>query len=64
MSLCKLTILPDNKVIQVPKGSVLLKALTDAGIKIDSSCGGQGICGRCRVIAEGHYNPISQKIPW
>jgi len=57
MSLCKLTILPDNKVIQVPKGSVLLKALTDAGIKIDSSCGGQGICGRCRVIAEGHYNP-------
>jgi uncharacterized 2Fe-2S/4Fe-4S cluster protein (DUF4445 family) len=58
MSLCKLTILPDNKTIRVPKGSVLLKAISDAGINIDSSCGGQGVCGRCRVIVEaGDYNP-------
>ncbi len=58
MSLCTLTILPDNKTIQVPKGSVLLKAITDAGINIDSSCGGQGVCGRCRVVVvEGDYKP-------
>lgn len=58
MSLCKLTILPDNKTIQVPKGSVLLKAIIDAGVEIDGACGGQGVCGRCRVIVEeGECNP-------
>ncbi len=58
MSLCTLTILPDNKTIQVPKGSVLLKAIADAGIAIDSSCGGQGVCGRCRVVVQaGDYKP-------
>jgi uncharacterized 2Fe-2S/4Fe-4S cluster protein (DUF4445 family) len=41
----------------VPKGSVLLKAMADAGVVVDSSCGGQGVCGRCRVIVEeGEYN--------
>ncbi len=57
MSLCKLNILPNNITLEVPKGSVLLKAIKDAGVLIDTSCAGQGVCGRCRIIVEaGEYN--------
>jgi len=41
--------LPDNKTIKVPKDYNLRQALLDCGIDIESSCGGVGTCGRCRV---------------
>ncbi len=36
--------------ISVPAGTTLLEAAGQAGISIDSVCGGDGICGRCRMI--------------
>jgi len=45
----QLTILPDNVTIEVNEGDNLLKALDQAGIVINSSCGGRGTCGRCVV---------------
>ncbi len=57
MTSCKVTLLPQHKTTLVPKGTLLLKAMQQAGIQIDSACGGQGVCGRCRVIIEeGEYN--------
>lgn len=41
---------PMNRVIVVPKGTMLLAALRDAGIQIESICGGKGLCRKCRVI--------------
>ncbi|MBL7068679.1 MAG: DUF4445 domain-containing protein [Candidatus Omnitrophica bacterium] len=46
----KLTFKPDDKQIKVKKGENLLHAAVQAGIYIHSSCGGDGVCGRCKVI--------------
>jgi len=41
---------PLNKVVEVEKGTVLLEAIRQAGIRIESICGGKGQCGKCKVI--------------
>lgn len=41
---------PDNKKALAKKGANLLHAAVQAGIFIHSSCGGDGVCGRCKVI--------------
>lgn len=43
---------PLNREIHAEKGALLLEILRDAGIRIESLCGGKGKCGRCRVIHE------------
>lgn len=35
--------------LQVPDGANLREALTEAGIPVASSCGGQGVCIKCRL---------------
>ncbi len=45
----KLTIQPDNMVLEVEKGESLLEAVRRAGINLASSCGGKGTCGKCKV---------------
>ncbi|MGA1845349.1 MAG: ASKHA domain-containing protein [bacterium] len=56
-AMCHITVSPDGRSIEVPKGSNLLSGLLDAGIEISASCGGQGTCGKCKVIIEsGEYN--------
>ena len=44
--------LPYNKEIRVPEGEVLLRAALEAGAHVNASCGGGGVCGKCRVIIE------------
>lgn len=44
-----ITLLPDNVTVAVPEGENLLRAAHAAGVHINSSCGGQGTCGKCRV---------------
>ncbi|MBN2159195.1 MAG: DUF4445 domain-containing protein [Spirochaetes bacterium] len=46
----RITLLPDNVTVDVPRGESLLRAAHAAGVHITSSCGGQGTCGKCRVI--------------
>jgi uncharacterized 2Fe-2S/4Fe-4S cluster protein (DUF4445 family) len=58
------TFLPDNKKIKVADGVTLLFAAAEAGIIIDSLCGGDGLCGECRLqvihgIAMADKNAIS-----
>lgn len=57
----KITFQPDNKTIEVEKDKTILSAALSAGIYINSACGGDGVCGRCKVIlrkgkvlAQGH----------
>src|SRR5690554_3560198 len=45
----KVTFLPGNKVIEVPEGSTILQAAVSAGQQIESTCGGRGTCGKCKV---------------
>jgi uncharacterized 2Fe-2S/4Fe-4S cluster protein (DUF4445 family) len=48
----KVTFYPDNKTIEVEKGKTILSAAISAGVYINSSCGGDGVCGRCKVIVK------------
>lgn len=48
----KVTFHPENKVIEADKGSTLLSCAISAGIYINSSCGGDGVCGRCKIIVK------------
>ncbi len=47
-----ITFLPHNKTISVPGGTSLIRAAMEAGVHINASCGGDGVCGKCRVIVE------------
>jgi uncharacterized 2Fe-2S/4Fe-4S cluster protein (DUF4445 family) len=60
----KVTFLPDNITVNVAQGKSILDAAVSAGVYIHSSCGGEGVCGRCRVIVkEGKvYSEASGRI--
>jgi len=56
MKKCKITFLPDKKSVEAAKGQHILSAAISAGIYINSSCGGDGVCGRCKIlIKKGDY---------
>ena len=43
--------LPDRKEIEVHKGVTLFEAAEKAGIQLNILCGGECVCGKCRVHA-------------
>jgi len=52
--------LTTGKVLDILKGESLLYALKRQGVYLVASCGGKGICGKCRVkILEGKYSTES-----
>ena len=46
----QVTFWPEGERVQVPLESTLLEAAKAAGVDLASSCGGDGLCGKCRVI--------------
>ena len=44
--------LPHNIKFAVNEGENLIRAAMEAGVHINASCGGEGVCGKCRVIIE------------
>jgi len=44
-----LTILPDQRTLDVEPGTTILKAAHAAGVDITATCGGRGRCTSCRV---------------
>ena len=48
----KIKFIPHNKEIDVGEGEVLIRAAMEAGVHVNASCGGEGLCGKCRVIIE------------
>jgi len=58
MAIClMITFQPHGKRVEPIEGRTLLEAASDAGINIRSICGGEGLCGKCRVIVrEGGQN--------
>ncbi|MBM4039751.1 MAG: 2Fe-2S iron-sulfur cluster binding domain-containing protein, partial [Planctomycetes bacterium] len=49
-TLCRVHFSPDDRAAEVERGETVLAAAQKAGIYISSLCGGDGICGKCRVI--------------
>ena len=51
-SLVKVTFLPSNRTVSVVLNDSIIKAAHDAGLHINASCGGAGVCGKCRIVIE------------
>lgn len=47
-----ITFLPDNINIAVEHGESLLNAAVEAGVYIHAYCGGDGVCGKCKLKVE------------
>jgi len=47
------TLEPSGKSVQVKGGTLLHEAILQAGLDFDLPCGGQGRCGRCKVLVKG-----------
>jgi len=47
---------PEGKRVKVKIGSSVLEAAKLAGVDLTSTCGGEGNCGKCRVIVEKREN--------
>ena len=52
MDECKVIFFPQNKTVSVSKETTLLEAASQADITINNLCGGDGICGRCKMIVK------------
>jgi uncharacterized 2Fe-2S/4Fe-4S cluster protein (DUF4445 family) len=58
---CTIDFEPVGKRVAVARGTTLLDAAHAAGVGIASLCGGQGTCGRCRVVVmQGDISPQSE----
>ena len=54
---------PVGAKVNVESGIKLLQAAAEAGIYINSLCGGEGVCGKCRLqITRGEAKPTSHSI--
>lgn len=55
MKTYKIKFVPHNKEIAFPESDSVLQAAMEAGVHVNASCGGEGLCGKCRIIIEkGH----------
>jgi uncharacterized 2Fe-2S/4Fe-4S cluster protein (DUF4445 family) len=45
----KVVFLPDQKEAEVEEGTTLFEAAEKVGVYLNSLCGGEGVCGKCRV---------------
>jgi uncharacterized 2Fe-2S/4Fe-4S cluster protein (DUF4445 family) len=48
----RLTFKPYDLTIEVAEGENLLRAAVQAGVHINASCGGEGVCGKCKILLE------------
>jgi len=49
MSIFAVNFLPSGESVAVEEGTTILKAAERAGVYLNSVCGGEGTCGKCRV---------------
>ena len=60
MENCTVCFHPEDRCLEVNKGENLLRAAMQADVHINASCGGEGYCGKCRVIIE--KGEVTQKL--
>jgi len=49
---CRIHFGPSGLKIEVERGTILLEAARRAGLYLSSICGGDGYCGKCKVIVD------------
>jgi len=56
----EVTLQPIGRRISVPVGSTILDATRLAGVELVTICGGEGVCGTCKIrLVEGQLSEIS-----
>jgi uncharacterized 2Fe-2S/4Fe-4S cluster protein (DUF4445 family) len=59
----KVVFQPVDAKVEVAAGTNLLEAAAEVGVYINSLCGGEGVCGKCRVqVTRGEVKPTSHSI--
>jgi len=43
---------PESKTADVPASTTLLEAAESAGVHLNASCNGKGLCGKCKLVVE------------
>jgi len=59
------TFQPQGKTVHVLEGTRLVEAAARAGIALDLPCGGEGVCGKCRVVVRegaGRPGPVERDV--
>ncbi|UCG70660.1 MAG: DUF4445 domain-containing protein [Thermoplasmata archaeon] len=59
---CVVTFQPDNKTVKVKSGENIINAAVDAGVFINSVCGGLGKCGKCKVQVKGEVKASDSEL--
>jgi uncharacterized 2Fe-2S/4Fe-4S cluster protein (DUF4445 family) len=54
----KIAFQPVGTRVEVSAGSTVLEAGREAGLILAANCGGNGLCGRCRVTVLGEHIPV------
>ncbi|HIJ69821.1 MAG TPA: DUF4445 domain-containing protein [Planctomycetes bacterium] len=63
---CSVLFEPSGLKVRVPEGTILLEAARKVGVYLSSICGGDGYCGKCKVVInEGQFrsNPTGLLTP-
>lgn len=58
----KITLQPEGKVITAEEGQNLLKVLHNAGVMVESTCGGRGTCKKCKVRIKRENDAQEQEV--
>jgi uncharacterized 2Fe-2S/4Fe-4S cluster protein (DUF4445 family) len=63
MGSAKITFQPSNITVEAQRGETVFDAASRGNIDIGNLCGGQGVCGRCRVkVLRGEVNKSVQSL--
>ncbi|MFB6353706.1 MAG: ASKHA domain-containing protein [Halobacteriales archaeon] len=54
---------PSERAVSAAPGTTLLEAARDAGLRIESLCGGEGLCGTCKVVVEAGADYLTPPSP-
>ena len=52
MKNCTVRFYPQHITVEVPEGTTLLEAAARGQISLNNLCGGDGICGRCKMVVK------------
>lgn len=60
MTMPNVTIEQTGQTLEVASGTTLLQALDQHGVAINHDCGGNGVCGTCRVFVTQGMESLGQ----
>lgn len=57
----KVNFIKENICIEVRKNTILLDAIREAKLSIDTPCNGMGFCGKCKVVVKGELSKTTDR---